>query len=335
MTIWMPKKKPLYAPMLATFGGGSVKGFVSGGGSSQLEIDGVAFTSDGYVEYSSNSPKAITGDGVTIRLHLWGAAGGNGAYATGKNTGAGGYAYGTLTLTSSTYYLYIGQGGRGVAAQGYQGGGAGGWPNGGYGTNGDASGAGGGGMSMLTFASSFSTSINKNNIIMIAGGGGGTTGYSGDSGAGGGTSGQQAGGGTAGGATQTSGGINSGNSNCNGSYLQGGNGAGILGASSSQTDDGGGGGGGLYGGAGGTPDANPGAGGSGYLDTGILSNSGMNTGTNKFHQNGTTQNTSVIDPSRQTANAIIPLTAAAAGKTTNANSFNDHGNNGVAYIELL
>lgn len=27
MTLWMPKKKPLYAPMLATFGGGSVRGF--------------------------------------------------------------------------------------------------------------------------------------------------------------------------------------------------------------------------------------------------------------------------------------------------------------------
>lgn len=33
MTLWMPnKKKPLYAPMLATFGGGSVRGFRAGGG---------------------------------------------------------------------------------------------------------------------------------------------------------------------------------------------------------------------------------------------------------------------------------------------------------------
>jgi hypothetical protein len=32
MTLWMPnKKKPLYAPMLATFGGGSVRGFGGGG----------------------------------------------------------------------------------------------------------------------------------------------------------------------------------------------------------------------------------------------------------------------------------------------------------------
>lgn len=32
MTIWMPRKKPLYAPMLATFGGGSANGFKASGG---------------------------------------------------------------------------------------------------------------------------------------------------------------------------------------------------------------------------------------------------------------------------------------------------------------
>ena len=33
MTLWMPnKKKPLYAPMLATFGGGSIRGFKGSGG---------------------------------------------------------------------------------------------------------------------------------------------------------------------------------------------------------------------------------------------------------------------------------------------------------------
>lgn len=30
MSLWMPKKKPLYAPMMATFGGGSVRGFGHG-----------------------------------------------------------------------------------------------------------------------------------------------------------------------------------------------------------------------------------------------------------------------------------------------------------------
>lgn len=33
MTLWMPRKKPLYAPMLSTFGGGSARGFNPGGGS--------------------------------------------------------------------------------------------------------------------------------------------------------------------------------------------------------------------------------------------------------------------------------------------------------------
>ena len=31
-SFWMPKKQPLYAPMLATFGGGSARGFNPGGG---------------------------------------------------------------------------------------------------------------------------------------------------------------------------------------------------------------------------------------------------------------------------------------------------------------
>lgn len=32
MTLWMPRKKPLYAPMLSTFGGGSARGFNPAGG---------------------------------------------------------------------------------------------------------------------------------------------------------------------------------------------------------------------------------------------------------------------------------------------------------------
>ena len=43
MSLWMPKKKPLYAPMMATFGGGSVRGFghgISVGGGAQGWITG-------------------------------------------------------------------------------------------------------------------------------------------------------------------------------------------------------------------------------------------------------------------------------------------------------
>lgn len=39
-SFWMPKKQPLYAPMLSTFGGGSIRGFrgSGGGGSGTLDI---------------------------------------------------------------------------------------------------------------------------------------------------------------------------------------------------------------------------------------------------------------------------------------------------------
>lgn len=47
MTLWMPnKKKPLYAPMLATFGGGSVRGFQGAGGGG-IDLSGEEFTFSG------------------------------------------------------------------------------------------------------------------------------------------------------------------------------------------------------------------------------------------------------------------------------------------------
>jgi len=53
MTLWMPKKKPLYAPMLATFGGGSVRGFrPSGGPDLSLENFPVGYPGSG--NYDSN-----------------------------------------------------------------------------------------------------------------------------------------------------------------------------------------------------------------------------------------------------------------------------------------
>lgn len=38
-SFWMPKKQPLYAPMLATLGGGSARGFNPGGGGGPLYLD--------------------------------------------------------------------------------------------------------------------------------------------------------------------------------------------------------------------------------------------------------------------------------------------------------
>lgn len=45
----MPRKKPLYAPMLATFGGGSVKGFNSGGGGSDEFFSFSSITMGSYI----------------------------------------------------------------------------------------------------------------------------------------------------------------------------------------------------------------------------------------------------------------------------------------------
>jgi len=56
MTLWMPKKKPLYAPMLSTFGGGSVRGFQAGGGAAPTQWPPTAPSSTGlFFSWSSSS----------------------------------------------------------------------------------------------------------------------------------------------------------------------------------------------------------------------------------------------------------------------------------------
>ena len=56
MTLWMPKKKPLYAPMLATFGGGSVRGFQGGGGPGEL----TSLSLNARVDNPDNSTASVT-----------------------------------------------------------------------------------------------------------------------------------------------------------------------------------------------------------------------------------------------------------------------------------
>lgn len=54
-SFWMPKKQPLYAPMLSTFGGGSARGFghgIGGGADGPLEFTSISFSS---VSSGSNS----------------------------------------------------------------------------------------------------------------------------------------------------------------------------------------------------------------------------------------------------------------------------------------
>lgn len=273
-----------------------------------LYVDGVAFTSTGYLYYTGAARVLTVNVAKTITVTMWGGAGGNGAYSGGSYAGAGGYTKGTVTLQpGQNYYLYVGQGGQRASSPSFGWGGTGGWPNGGYGTMGDASGSGGGGMSMLSRAT-FSVGMTDTQILMIAGGGGGTCGYAGNAGAGGGGDGQTSATQASVGGTQTTGG------RYNGAKLMGGN---ASGQQYSGSDDGGGGGGGYYGGGGGTSDAYPGSGGSGYINTTYV------TSGNTFAGNyGTPSNPNGTLPSGY-ANGKIDI----GGQTQD-------GNNGIVYIQL-
>lgn len=124
-SFWMPKKQPLYAPMLGTFGGGSVRGFSPGGGSA---FDWSQFSSGdlydgGYVQVVSSSRvywwfyPAQRGDGqtpaagnktgtitlpseTTLKLHVFGGGGGGGG-GNGSGGGGGGYAGNSSFITLS------------------------------------------------------------------------------------------------------------------------------------------------------------------------------------------------------------------------------------------
>ena len=159
------------------------------------------------------------------------------------------------------YTVVVGEGGK----QGTDNGGDGGWPNGGYGTKGDASGPGGGGLTGV-FASEYGSDWERADPIVIAGSGGGG-GYQ-PGGAGGGENGNNGGGGSTNGATQTHGGR--GGQGVDGEYLRGGDGD-QRGEQNSQALDGGGGGAGYFGGEGGCSDAGGGSGGSGFCDTSFSS----------------------------------------------------------------
>lgn len=235
-------------------------------GPPKVLLNGVEITSGAYAYNNANAANTITVTGaVPVTFRIWGAAGGNGSYSASGSSGAGGFAKGTVSLEPGvTYYLYVGEGGRGPAAASFGNGGLGGWPNGGYGTMGDASGAGGGGMTMLS-KTPFSTGMSDADILLIAGGGGGSTGYAGAAGAGGGSTGQN-------GAVSSTGGTQTAGGTYNGAKLAGGN---ATGSRTSGSDDGGGGGGGYYGGGGGTSDARPGAGGSGYYNSLLVSGASL------------------------------------------------------------
>jgi len=232
----------------------------------------------GYVSDAMQS--FVVPDDVTeLLVKIWGPGGGSGNYSGSGGGGPGGFSTGLLTVTpGETLYLAVGSGGdRPISATGN--GGLGGWPGGGFGARGDASGGGGGGLSGI-----FSTNtLTQGDALIIAGGGGGSTGF-GNFGAGGGggdTGGSGAG--TSGkGGTQIAGGLN-GNGTASpaytaGSALQGG--TAFTDNTTSQGNDAGGGGSGYFGGGAGQGDGRAGGGGSGYLHPSRIVNGITIAGTN-------------------------------------------------------
>lgn len=166
MTVWMPKKKPLYAPMLATFGGGSIRGFKGGGGVPEIPYN--------YTQTSVGS-HSFSGYSGSHRITLIGGGGGTGAvsgYMSGFG-GRGGLVIFDIDLDAATTYTafvgeYGGFGSSNVGAGGQSGpngGNSGG--NGGTGQGGTFQGGAGGGATTLAIGST---------ILAVAAGGGGAGG---------------------------------------------------------------------------------------------------------------------------------------------------------------
>jgi gliding motility-associated-like protein len=270
----------------------------------------------------------------SIRVKMWGAAGGGGPFSN-EVGGGGGYTQFALAVTpGESFEISVGQGGK--AALGGTGG-AGGWPGGGDGGSGTlfesplgvpvAVGGGGGGGGATIFKR-----ITNNTIIAVAGAGGGSA-FGRNGGSGGGLEGQftaltntfnQFGFG----GTQTAGGAPGQNTISTNSVLgsaglafQGGDGATDL---NPNTKGGGGGGSGYYGGGGGSAyDGNGfgvgsvGGGGSGFLlCTNCPNLSGSLVGADQF--DGTP------------ANPNDPLLSNYPG--TGTGNMNSNGGNGIIQI---
>jgi hypothetical protein len=224
---------------------------------------------------------------------MWGGGGGGAnrvSYSVG-NGGSGGYSYGKVPVSSGQHvYIAVGQRGTARIAEEYQLSNYP-WPNGGKGIIGNIGvGASGAGRSQISIFDTAQSDLNaairqSANIRMVAGGGGGgAIGTLLGGGGGGGLTGNSTGNSFPG--TQSNSGTCSSGCTCTfngntiniiGSFLQAGHGC----------FDGGGGGDGWYGGSGGRSNAvGSGAGGSGYLHSGVLNgitNSGGNGGEIPFN----------------------------------------------------
>ena len=252
--------------------------------------------------YTGTTGSFVIPDGVTeLTVKMWGAGGGNGAWASNNTAGAGGYASGKISVTPGQTILYIvGGGGQGVTGAAGDGG-LGGWGGGGFGTKGDASGGGGGGYTGL-----FTGTVHQQTALMIAGGGGAGTGFQ-IGGGGGGTTGGNGVDGT-GGTQSAAGGPSA------GGPLYGGNGSGQRTVSTSNDD--GGGGGGYFGGGGGSGDGRGGGGGSGYLNPTKVTNGTLTAG-----ENGNTSNTRANPPNTTDSDYLTsaPTNTGKGGNTVGGN----------------
>jgi hypothetical protein len=280
------------APLFASQGGGSVKGF------------GRKFGGPSFIPFSQNFD--YTGNVQTLvvpytgkyKLEAWGAQGGTGESYT---ISRGGYASGELNLTAGqTIYVFVGSQGEYMTYGGSTHSTAvsrnGGWNGGGGNFNSAASfGTGGGATDFALTTSSMTltdysyrrTEASYLSRILVAGGGGGNGNWQ---------TGVYAGGGASGigsyPGTQTSGGTgHSGAGTVTSGYF------GYGGRGNGSSGGGNGGGGGWYGGGAGVGGSNGGGGGSGYVLTSSSNKPSGYTPTSNFWMN----NESLID-----GNSIIP-----------------------------
>jgi len=239
----------------------------------------IPLTTVGYSYVSDANQSFTVPAGVTsLKVKMWGPGGGTGNYSASGGGGAGGYSTGFISVTpGEQLILVIGSGGKKpVSTNGN--GGLGGWPGGGYGTRGDASGGGGGGYSGI-----FTGSISQANAIVIAGGGGGASGFGNyGAGGGGGLTGGSGVGQAGKGGSQVAGGLN-GNSTSSPAYTVGGMFTGGVAFTDNTTSVGvdcGGGGSGYWGGGAGQGDGAAGGGGSGFLHATRITSGATTAGAN-------------------------------------------------------
>ncbi len=89
MSFWMPKRKPVYAPMLSTFGGGSLNGFRSGVSSEPVYIARVAGVADEISSFPSTT---------SFMSRTWSHNGGNADGGTISISGSGQYKLYSISM---------------------------------------------------------------------------------------------------------------------------------------------------------------------------------------------------------------------------------------------